>query len=110
MANPIEPDFNSFHQRRIDDETKAIMAEGRRRLKEYEGIPLVFPADGEMVTATRKQPSIADVEEFWGGEPAITTHTPTLADLEGLAQELEDLERDIELIAKWSGVDYYDYE
>jgi len=100
-------DFNN--QRHIDDETKAIMAEGRRRLKDYEGIPQVFPPDGKMIVGTHKQPSIEEVEEFWGGEPAITTHTPTLADIEGLANEVNDLERDVELLRKWSGVEY-DYE
>lgn len=93
--------------RAIDSDWHEQRAEGRRRWREYEQLTPIT-RDGVIVgfEGHRRQPDIASAAPHFNTDPMITLHTPTLADERDLARELQDLERDAELMAKHEGVRY----
>lgn len=96
------------NERHIEDEVKEMMAEGRRRVREYEQMQPITNEGGKVVgfLGGRKQPERSEAAQSWGAGVVITTYTPTEGDLEGLAEECEDLNRDADLMKKYFEVDY----
>lgn len=111
-------------ERHIDDETKELIEEGRRRVREYEGIaPVVKDQDGKtvgfLIEGEVKSGCVGTHRMVGGGMPirkgvllaaeaadSFDLYLPTEKDQKKLQQELSDLVRDLSLYEKHERVKY----
>lgn len=111
-------------ERHIDDELQELMAEGRRRVREYEGMAPVatdgsgkvigFQVGGEVVSGcvgTHKMaggglPMSEALTAALKDSETFALYLPKPEDIKGLEQELTDLLRDGELVDRHEGVRY----
>lgn len=114
----------STTRRNIEDETRELVAEGRRRLREREGLPPVgvdsrgrrgfLLQDGTVVSgfvgkaklAGAGMPIADAVKVAEAMSEVFEMYTPTEDDDLGLVRELEDLERDATSLERHEQVRY----
>jgi hypothetical protein len=107
----------------ITDETRELLAEGKRRQREYEGMAPTVAKDGKVIgfmvegeavpgcIGTRKgigagKPMAEAFLEAAAQNPEFFLYLPSNADEKGLQQELADLNRDVERMIQHEKVKY----